>query len=277
MATDQYINENKKNKYLSIPLAIGMAGIFLGVWLVINVFAFLLAKYGKINRDIIMLFEAVMLYGISFFICYIIRRKRAEETSVKFSFSNAKIIPYTIFVSLIITWVIANPITELIPMPDIMKEGLKNLNSSTNFAMFLFMVILAPLGEELIFRGIILDSLLKRYSSWKAIIVSALIFGAVHLNPWQFIPGFALGIFFGWIYYHTQRNILQTFILHAVVNLSSFATHFLGEKYKNADSSAYLFGGWLNYCLFIAGGIVVGSICVWLLHKRFLNEKIEAE
>jgi membrane protease YdiL (CAAX protease family) len=275
MVENQNMNKKKENEYLNIPLAIGMAGIFLGVWIISNVCSILLKD--KVSSDILTLFVAIMLYGVTFFICYIIRQKRIGETAVNFSFSNAKIIPCTILVSLIITWAIATPITELMPMPELMKEAIERLNNSTSFAMFLFMVILAPLGEELIFRGIILDGLLKKYSAWKAIIVSALIFGAIHLNPWQFIPGFTLGIFFGWIYYHTQRNILQTFILHAVVNLSGFATHFLEEKYKNADSLADWVGGWLNYSLFIIGGIAVGSVCVWLLHKNFLNKKVETE
>jgi membrane protease YdiL (CAAX protease family) len=275
MIDNQNINEKKKNKYLSIPLATGMAGIFLGVWLILNVCSIFLKA--KVSSDILMLLVTIMLYGVTFFICYIIRQKRTGETAVNFSFSNAKIIPCTILVSLIIAWAIANPVTELIPVPELMKKVMERFYNSTSFAMFLYMVILGPLGEELIFRGIILDGLLKKHAAWKAITVSALIFGAIHLNPWQFIPGFTLGIFFGWIYYHTQRNLLQTFILHAVVNLSGFATHFLGEKYKNADSVAYLVGGWLNYSLFIIGGIAVGSVCVWLLHKNFLNKKLETE
>ena len=49
----------------------------------------------------------------------------------------------------------------------------------------LAVVIVAPLTEELLFRGVILRGLLLHYSAPKAVIASSLMFGLVHLNPWQ--------------------------------------------------------------------------------------------
>ena len=67
----------------------------------------------------------------------------------------------------------------------------------------LALVVIAPLTEELIFRGLILRGLLARTSPWRAIVISALLFGLVHLNPWQIPFAFVAGLVFGWVYFRT--------------------------------------------------------------------------
>jgi membrane protease YdiL (CAAX protease family) len=60
-------------------------------------------------------------------------------------------------------------------------------------------IFVAPVTEELLCRGLILGGMLKRYSRLKAIVLSALVFGVAHLNPWQFVSAFLLGLFLGWV------------------------------------------------------------------------------
>jgi membrane protease YdiL (CAAX protease family) len=59
----------------------------------------------------------------------------------------------------------------------------------------------------LIYRGIVLEGLLKKYSPIFAILFSAFLFAIAHLNPWQFVVGMVMGIFNGWIYFKV-RNLL---------------------------------------------------------------------
>ena len=67
----------------------------------------------------------------------------------------------------------------------------------------LALVVIAPLTEELIFRGLILRGLLARTSPWRAIVISALLFALIHLNPWQFTTAFVAGLVLGWAYFRT--------------------------------------------------------------------------
>jgi membrane protease YdiL (CAAX protease family) len=198
-----------------------------------------------------------------------IKRKKSIKNTFNVSFYPVKIIPLTVLVSLALTWGMAQPLTELIPMPELVKEMMMRIQQARGCSMFIFMVIVAPIGEEFIFRGIILDGLLNRYSAWKAIMFSALLFGIAHLNPWQFVPAFILGIFFGWIYYNTQKNVLHTIILHSIVNLSGFITHFFPEQFINATSYADILGGQFNYIMFIIACIVLTCFSIWLLYKGF--------
>jgi len=89
--------------------------------------------------------------------------------------------------------------------------------------MYFQTLITAPIFEELLFRGIILNGLLNKYknSSKKAIIYSAVVFGLVHLNIPQGINAFIGGIILGLIYYYTKSMKLSIFA-HFINNLITF-------------------------------------------------------
>jgi hypothetical protein len=65
--------------------------------------------------------------------------------------------------------------------------------------------LLAPVCEELVFRGAILRALLqwRPEKHWVAIAVSALLFALVHANPAQMPHAFLIGLLLGWFYYRT--------------------------------------------------------------------------
>jgi len=70
-------------------------------------------------------------------------------------------------------------------------------------------------------RGIVLDGLLRNYSPWKAIVWSAVLFGVLHLNPWQFVVGVVVGAAIGYLYWKTKSLYLCIFI-HFVNNSIGF-------------------------------------------------------
>ncbi len=82
---------------------------------------------------------------------------------------------------------------------------------------FMKVSIVAPVVEELIFRGIILQGLRRNYSPFMAVFASALLFALFHLNPWQFPATFVLGLLLGWIMLRTN-NILLAIIGHSINN-----------------------------------------------------------
>ncbi|MCD7745262.1 MAG: CPBP family glutamic-type intramembrane protease [Lachnospiraceae bacterium] len=68
----------------------------------------------------------------------------------------------------------------------------------------LFMVILAPLIEEYVFRKQLIDRM-SCYGERLAVVTSALMFGLFHGNFTQFFYAFALGLLFGYIYLKTGK------------------------------------------------------------------------
>lgn len=90
---------------------------------------------------------------------------------------------------------------------------------------YLAIGILAPLAEEMVFRGAVLRTLLKLLGGkwhWVAIAVSALIFGAVHGNLPQFVHASLIGLLLGWMYYRTG-SILPGVLFHWVNNTVAYA------------------------------------------------------
>ena len=84
--------------------------------------------------------------------------------------------------------------------------------------------ILAPLTEEVVFRGAILRTLLGMMSKrnhWVAIMISAAIFGAVHCNQAQFINALLMGLLLGWMYYRTG-SLVPGILLHWINNTMAY-------------------------------------------------------
>ncbi len=77
--------------------------------------------------------------------------------------------------------------------------------------------MLAPVVEEMLFRGIVLRSFLQQYERRYAIIGSAIVFGFAHGNLYQFVGASCFGIVAGWLYERT-RSLIPGIALHAAVN-----------------------------------------------------------
>lgn len=87
--------------------------------------------------------------------------------------------------------------------------------------------VVAPLVEEVVFRGIIYNRL-KRYFSWKgAILLSAVFFGGYHGNMVQGLYGFLLGCLIAWAYERTGNFRMPVFF-HACANVGVFLTTYGG-------------------------------------------------
>lgn len=91
-------------------------------------------------------------------------------------------------------------------------------------------IVVAPIAEELFFRGMVFPALAKRVGLWAGIVLSALIFGIVHLNQAEdFLGGVLLlarlvplGMLFAWLY-HWRGTLVIPIIVHSVFNAASIA------------------------------------------------------
>jgi membrane protease YdiL (CAAX protease family) len=85
------------------------------------------------------------------------------------------------------------------------------------FGAFVKVSVIAPIVEELIFRGLILQGFRKNYNAFVAVLISALLFALFHLNPWQFPATFVIGLILGWIVVRTN-SIILSIIGHSINN-----------------------------------------------------------
>ena len=113
---------------------------------------------------------------------------------------------------------------ELMPeLPNIVEEEFDMIRRDRwgYFAIGL----LAPVCEELVFRGAVLRALLRwTPRHWLAIAISALLFALIHANPIQMPHAFLVGLLLGWLYYRTD-SIVPGIVYHWVNNSIAYVVY----------------------------------------------------
>ncbi len=134
---------------------------------------------------------------------------------------------------LVLFWCVIAALGAIIPsvwlqeqmpeMPNIVEEEF-DMILKDRFGYFV-VGLMAPLAEELVFRGAVLRSLL-RWSTrpWLAIAVSAVLFAIMHMNPAQMPHAFLAGILLGWLYYRTD-SIVPGVVYHWVNNTVAYVMY----------------------------------------------------
>lgn len=87
-------------------------------------------------------------------------------------------------------------------------------------------VVLAPIAEEAIFRGVLLPSLYDRWGRALAMAMSSVVFAATHVVPITLPPLFVFALMLAWIFIRS-RTLWTAVIAHAVFNAIGLAMYFL--------------------------------------------------
>lgn len=261
------MTEGNEINYPSIKQSWGIVGIVLLSMILLSPINIFLNNV--LSKEISSLVYYLFSMGAAFWIIHQIRKNRTGVSEYNFDFSSDKIMLLVSIAIIAIQTGISSPIIELLPMPDFVKNIFLEFANQNGVYSFITIVIAAPIFEELIFRGIILNGLLKKYSPLKSILISSILFGVIHLNPWQFISALILGMFSGWVYYKTKKLTLSI-LIHAVNNSIGFmAMYFMDARIMMDRSSAEFYGGYLNLFLVVVGAIMIALICIYLLMLEF--------
>ncbi len=166
------------------------------------------------------------------------------------------------------------PIVQLMPISEEFMQQFEDLIVFDLWG-FLTICVSAALLEELIFRGIILEGLLRNYGKWKAIIISSVVFGLAHLNPVQFISAGILGLFIGWIYSRT-RSVLPGICIHFINNSVPFVVGWYAD-YNGLDEISGANPPYLYVLLAGVLSIILGLPLLRVLQKSLPSESSMAE
>ena len=225
--------------FCAIAYAAIYDGLFIGMWRIVAVFA-MVAKPSHMFRDL-------MSFGVRFAAAAVLLNFGFRKVSSSWSealslkrFSGWLLLPMIVATAGlgILDSEAGIVLHRFLPPP----AWLAKLFASRHLAPpieFLAAVVIAPLTEEAVFRGLILGGLLRRYSAPTAILVSAVLFALWHRNPYQFVTAFYLGLLGGWIYVRT-RSLWPCVILHALTNLNSTLVIVGAFPWKIAGYSARL-------------------------------------
>lgn len=155
------------------------------------------------------------------------------------------------------------------PMPEWLEATMKELLHAPFWITLISVSVFAPLFEEWLCRGIVLRSLLTKYSPATAIIVSAVFFAIIHFNPWQAIPAFILGLLFGYVYYKTG-SLKLTMLMHCANNTMA-AVFSRIPAFEEAKSFIDVMNPWTYAGIFVcSAAFVVAAIIVFagIPHKE---------
>lgn len=100
-------------------------------------------------------------------------------------------------------------------------ETISSIFISDTIIVGVYVVILTPIFEELIIRGILFNRLRYTLPFYVANIIQALVFGIYHLNLIQGIYAFGFGLVLGYVYEKT-RTLWASILVHMLINGSAF-------------------------------------------------------
>lgn len=174
----------------------------------------------------------------------------------------------------VLFWCVIATLGSLIPsswlqelMPELPNTAEKAFDLVLKDRWGYFIVgLLAPLSEELVFRGAILRELLKwKENPWIGIFISAMLFSLVHMNPVQMPHAFLVGILLGWLYYRTD-SIIPGVTWHWVNNTIAYVMYNL----TNPDETLLEYFGSQQRVLMAVGF----SLMIFLPALYQLNQRL---
>lgn len=238
-------NESLEFEKMAIKDAVGAAFIYVIILYLIGGFTSVFSINGKsqLKMFIFNTIAALILFAVTtiiFYKLYIIRSDKdlfLKEVYKKFTIRNifyvtAAIVGFEIISNNLIIFVL-DPFSKIL-MP---KSMLKSIGEIIEMPFIIYVCIVGPAMEEFVFRGVILGGLLKKYLVKKSIIVSALLFGIVHLNGIQFINGFLLGVLLGYVYVKT-KSIYLCMYSHMLFNSIVFVLAYV--PYMNRTQNLFV-------------------------------------
>ena len=124
--------------------------------------------------------------------------------------------------------------------------------------------IAAPIAEEMFFRGVVLKQT-SRVSARFGIVFSAVMFGLMHGNPYQFVMATVIGLYFGYITVKTD-SLIPSIVCHIAINgmmSVSDVIGLLGEEIGN-----------ISFFAVYAVEILLGVLGIWLYKKSGEKAKL---
>ncbi len=223
----------------------------------------------------ILLSEAMLIVPTFFMLLF-------SKDKVKDVLSIRKI-KWTTFFGVIAFTMAASPLVTLV---NLLSQLVVENTVTTNSTQFLslhplllifFVGILAPVCEEVVFRGAIFGGFKKEGNIFKAILASGLLFGLLHMNINQASYAFVIGILLGFLVEATG-SIFSSILFHVLVNASNaimmiFTNSMMSEELMASAQESVDTATLLNMiCIYLVLAVIGTTIAICLLVWMSKNE-----
>ncbi len=201
-----------------------------------------------------------------YFLIFKLRRKKfCEEVGI--SKMNGLNYPIAIILGITLNFLVMG-IFAVLPIPEKLMEDYANasapiLENAMAPAAIIFTVIITPLFEEIVFRGLIYSRLKRCMPMLGAMILSSFVFGAMHGTSVVWVTyACVFGFFLAWIYEKCE-SLLASILLHMGFNAVGILTAVLPEE----------IAGYVVLALVVVS-VPVSVLLIFAINKRS-NRKIE--
>jgi len=233
--------------------ALFLVGALLGNILILGL--------GAVSMEFVNLYGTVISYPVMFIppLLYAYAKSRSNESDTEAcpldsnrfgKLGGAKMALVVSFATLATAFMTDALNTVLPETPQWFEDAMSQIMDAPVWITLISVSVFAPLFEEWLCRGLVLRGLLRQMNPAAAIVVSAIFFAVLHMNPWQAVPAFILGILFGYVYYKTG-SLKLTMLMHCVNN--TFAVIFSKiPSFESAENFMDVMSPWAYVCVFAA-------------------------
>ncbi|MBP3563568.1 MAG: CPBP family intramembrane metalloprotease [Bacteroidales bacterium] len=250
-----------------------LIGAVLGS-LIVSVMAF-------VSADFVMMYGTVISYPVMFIppLLYASAQSRRNEffetgyalDSNHFGSLGGFRMALTVSVMTMATAFMADTLNLILPpTPEWFDTTMEQLMQGPVWVTLLSVSVFAPLFEEWLCRGLVLRGLLQKMGPAAAISVSAIFFAVLHMNPWQALPAFILGLIFGYVYYKTG-SLKLTMLMHCVNNTMAVVFSKI-PSLADADNFTEVLSPWAYAGIFIACAAFTAAAFVVLRNIPFAKD-----
>lgn len=155
--------------------------------------------------------------------------------------------------------IVTDPLISLFPSE--MTKYVELFSTGNMWVTLGVTVLVAPILEEIFFRGILLKDMSVSWGPRWAIFISSLIFSALHFNIIQAVPAFLMGLVIGYIYIYTRRGLTTVILLHIINNLISSVSLFWGFGVESVWHK-YLPEGWISKLVYSVAALLIVLLIV---------------
>ncbi len=271
------LNTQNGNPFLKLKARSLFMWLFINTFLVGVIFG-IISSYTSLSQNDPIMTYVYYCWSFGLLCLWVLRRFQKLKINARYLIGNFpkgyNLLPLVGLVIAVLTFSLGAAMLSFyllsLVAPSFLESLLKSLNAEQsrvsslpilyNFLKIFSMVLVAPVTEEFIFRGVLLHRWATKWGITPAILVSSIVFGCLHVNP---IGLSIFGIVMALLYIKT-RTLLVPMVAHAMNNAVAVAMQFLSTNSSTQQTDTATSYLW------------VGLVCVALSAPfliRFISRK----
>lgn len=204
-----------------------------------------------------------MFLGFVYMAWYLGKQGYLKDNGLRYAFPSLPCMGWTLLAGVGAIVLVSGLDAALSSLPDWMEQTFDVLQSG--WPGIVCVALLGPVLEELLFRGAVMDVLLRSYRPAGAIVLSGLVFGVFHINPAQVVGACFTGFLLGWLYYRT-RSLWPGILVHVVNNSLSVVMNWCFPEIEEVTDIPGMTTSMLAAVLAAAAALL--AVSVWRLQRQ---------